>query len=429
MQLRPPSSEPVAAQSAGLPARPAKVSFAHPGYADHSVRSGTLLSLPALDDGGIDYDTALVGCGIVAGNRWDDGFFSLERGAPNAAPPKVDRPADGILRDPRYYFHLPGPMAEDGPWPYPVVGRFLDWRFPNGELPDAWEAMRSTEHFSPPTAASFPVDRTACVLSQYGDSLQAAHLVPSAETDWFFANGMQQFSDMTTTYSVSPINSLANVVPMRADLHGVFDERHFCFVPKLVNVNEAKLVTHVFNSTPSGQLPALWHNRCLHTLPSGVALECVFARFAWTVLSPHNFGMFLPSAPSSRRVLLWNAERAAWDVENVEPDRCRTIWNGQRSRSPKKRSAPPGDIRELSGRVWVGVDDNTRRENPWDSGYFGTVASSTAVSEAGEDEERRGRTLKRKACQMEERCDAVDANAQFPGVVKNRGDNRNRDNS
>jgi hypothetical protein len=27
-----------------------------------------------LDDGGIDFDTALVACGLVAGNRWGDGF-------------------------------------------------------------------------------------------------------------------------------------------------------------------------------------------------------------------------------------------------------------------------------------------------------------------------------------------------------------------
>ena len=46
--------------------------FLHPGYPGIAV----LLSLPALDDSGIDFDTALEACGLVAGNRWSDGFFS-----------------------------------------------------------------------------------------------------------------------------------------------------------------------------------------------------------------------------------------------------------------------------------------------------------------------------------------------------------------
>lgn len=43
----------------------------HPNY---PVADSPILHLRAVDDGGIDYDTALVACGIVAGNRWD-GFF------------------------------------------------------------------------------------------------------------------------------------------------------------------------------------------------------------------------------------------------------------------------------------------------------------------------------------------------------------------
>ena len=50
------------------------VTFRHPGYPDeHNI----IMVLPALDDpeGGIHYETALIACAVVAGNRWD-GFLS-----------------------------------------------------------------------------------------------------------------------------------------------------------------------------------------------------------------------------------------------------------------------------------------------------------------------------------------------------------------
>jgi hypothetical protein len=128
----------------------------------------------------------------------------------------------------------------------------------------------------------------------------------------------------------------------------VFDERHFCFVPKVGegssgdgDVREPpQLVLHVFNSTPSGQLPHLWHNRALHPLPATVAVECLFARFAWTVLSPHVFDEFLTSTPVPRRLLLWSGEKGEWEAAEASPEMCRKMWQNARSRLPGKRSAP-----------------------------------------------------------------------------------------
>lgn len=45
--------------------------FSHPGYPEKAV----LLSLPALVSGGIDFDTALAACGLVAGNGGAMGPF------------------------------------------------------------------------------------------------------------------------------------------------------------------------------------------------------------------------------------------------------------------------------------------------------------------------------------------------------------------
>ncbi|KAG7293983.1 hypothetical protein NEMBOFW57_004044 [Staphylotrichum longicolle] len=53
--------------------------------------------------GEIDFDTALATCGLVAGNRWSNGFFSSD----GSGAISVERPDDGILREPQYFFQLP----------------------------------------------------------------------------------------------------------------------------------------------------------------------------------------------------------------------------------------------------------------------------------------------------------------------------------
>jgi hypothetical protein len=252
------------------------------------------------------------------------------------------------------------------------------------------------------------------VLSNYGDGLEMAHLLPAGEDDWWLSNQMQQYSP-TQLFSSDPIDGPANLLTLRADLHRVFDERHFCFVPKVGEKSGAggreadidrdgataerkppQLVLHVFNSTPSGQLPNLWHNRAVHPIPATVAVECLFARFAWTVLSPRVFDIFLPSTPVPRRLLLWSREKGEWEIEEASPEMCRKMWKNARSRSPKKRSAP---------RSTDAADELLAEESLslCDSGYFGTDTSENdgcyddELGPAGrQEEEPRGRSRKRR---------------------------------
>ncbi|KAL2190587.1 hypothetical protein L209DRAFT_750722 [Thermothelomyces heterothallicus CBS 203.75] len=412
MQLRPAANEPES-QSNYNPAtaqRPCRVDFLHPGYPGRTV----LLSLPALDDGGIDFDTALVACGLVAGNRWNDGFFSLDR----SGAVSVERPDDGILREQQYFFHLPGPLNP----PYPTVPRFSHWRFPHNDLPPLWQRWAAD------AAATRMGGEAArrCVLSNYGDGLEMAHLVPAGEDDWWLSNQMQQYSP-TQLFSSDPIDGPANLLTLRADLHRVFDERHFCFVPKVgeksggdgseadtgrdgatAERKPPQLVLHVFNSTPSGQLPNLWHNRAVHPIPATVAVECLFARFAWTVLSPRVFDMFLPSTSVPRRLLLWSREKGEWETEEASPEMCRKMWKNARSCSPRKRSAP---------RSADAAEELLAKESPrlYDSGYFGADTSENdgcyndelGPAERQEDQPR-GRSRKRRVS-FEEEQDCKDS--------------------
>lgn len=76
-----------------------QVQFLHPGYTDFR---NILLTLPALDSGGICHSTAIVACGLLAAGRWD-GFLSLipdGQGIPDGQ--------DDILTEASYYFRVPG---------------------------------------------------------------------------------------------------------------------------------------------------------------------------------------------------------------------------------------------------------------------------------------------------------------------------------
>ncbi|KAK4171519.1 hypothetical protein QBC36DRAFT_339777 [Triangularia setosa] len=248
-----------------------------------------------------------------------------------------------------------------------------------------------------------------CVLSNYGDGLEMAHLLPAGEDDWWLSNQMQQYSP-TQLFSSNPIDGPANLLTLQADLHRVFDERRFCFVPKVGGKNvgdgsevdagrdEAtaewkppQLVLHVFNSTPSGQLPNHWHNRAVHPIPTTVAVECLFARVAWTILSPRVFDMFLPST---------------FEAEEVSPEMCRQMWKNARSRSPRKRSPPRSD--DAADEILAMESPNTLEND----GCYNDEFSYTKQYE----EQRLGRLRKRKRSSEE----LVDTGIQYLPDLLNR---------
>src|SRR5271156_1460993 len=82
-----------------LPLGDHKISFRHPGYDDSG---NVLLSMTALDPGGIHHATAKVACGIIADNRWD-GYFTTDQ----AGRTRVEDSPEKILLGQDYYFHLP----------------------------------------------------------------------------------------------------------------------------------------------------------------------------------------------------------------------------------------------------------------------------------------------------------------------------------
>ncbi|KAH7019711.1 hypothetical protein EDB80DRAFT_676682 [Ilyonectria destructans] len=408
--LRKPISELQALGGSSIGSSWREVHILHPGYVtpdEEEEASDILISLPAFDDGGIHYDTAHTACAILTGNRWD-GYFSEN---PNGNI-RVDRPRDGILRENHYFFCLPSTSTSTEP--YPVIPRFTDWRFPHRNLPSIWRQLQ--EQLNAPRAGVQPNPSGYCCLSDYADAVEMAHLVPSSLSAWWANNKMASYG-RTNLFSTDPINIPANFITLRSDIHRMFDERHFCMVPKMDETGSETsnstpaphLVVHVFNSIPSEQLPKLWHNRELHTLPSVVSVECLFARFAWTIFSPAVFREFLYSTLTTRRLLTWDSDLRKHVIENADPERCRRIFAAARSRSesPKKRSRGEAGAREAHDdddgeAVSDEHDPDEEFSSDIDSGYNGDLWSlverlSGTTDVHAQDEPERGRRRKRKS--------------------------------
>ncbi len=180
--LREPIDEPQLLSDGTSTSDPELIFFMHPGYGsgdDDDANSNCIVSLRARDDGGIDYPTAHTACGILAGNRWD-GFFSTNRDGSQV----VSEPTDGILRERKYYFCLPDTTQQ----PFPILGRFSDYRFPHNNMPPIWQQLRHRQSLERDSR----LNSGYCCISKRADAVEQAHLVPSVLSRWWLINDMSR---------------------------------------------------------------------------------------------------------------------------------------------------------------------------------------------------------------------------------------------
>jgi len=90
---------------------------------------------------------------------------------------------------------------------------------------------------------------------------------------------MLRYSSRPEVLGANSADDARNVLLLRSDLHHLFDQGRFVFVPK-----RGVWVVHVLFGLPNEELAALYHNVALQPL-SEVAVEFLLSRFAWTVLS------------------------------------------------------------------------------------------------------------------------------------------------
>lgn len=277
-----------------IPPKLSSIAFRHPGYDDPE---DILFNLPCLDlpssqqapaSAGVHHNTALFACQIVANNAFN-GYLATDRDGKHA----VSTTLDGILTDDDYWFIVPGLTDV-----YPVVPRFQEWQFPHAYMDELaeWDPMpdvaaaaaaaahQQTMHADRPTTTTsaepspmlppaMPTSARSsgaqahntnlilsrCILSSNPYGLQKAHIIPTAQSKWFQANSMKRYGNNQLF-----IHAEQNKVPMRHDLHKVWDDHIFALVPKRDPSADGQFtyVAHVLNipKPAIAEFASEWHN-------------------------------------------------------------------------------------------------------------------------------------------------------------------------
>lgn len=326
---------------------PFRIIIHHPAY----TTSSRLVELAAFDAphrGGIHHGTALLICGILAGNVWD-GWFTAERSGP-----RLRATSESVLKLKQYYYHVPDPAAPRAaasaggraPYKYPIVPSFQHWRFPHDAPPPGWSFEPGDQDdltlFLPvPSISSSSQavkDRDGgCCLTGYRDCIERAHLCPRSENEWFGQQEMDRYNISRSLVGAALVDDTANALTLRADVHQLFDSATFVFAPK-----QGAWVAHFL--VPTADLGPEYHNTIVD-IPRSVHPAHILARLAWAVFPQvRNFlirgekrlvSIKQPSAlegmaPQNDTVEL--SKEALYDILAIPP--------AARSSSPKKRGRP-----------------------------------------------------------------------------------------
>lgn len=358
----------------------ATISFRHPAYADSD---DVLFKLPRLDfteDGttsGVHHRTALQACQIVANNAFH-GYLSTDRDGQDA----VTVAPDGLLTNDNYWFIVNRRDDDDeveqreGRDVYPIVPSFDEWAFPHTEFSTlGWDVdVVTTSHLPSPSRATSPATSTTfavpatpqpnfqrCILSNHAYSICKAHLVPSANLEWFRVNNMKRYED--EQHSRRSVHNNRNVLPIRYDLHTVWDAYAFALVPK-----RGQLVAHVLTAPSPGsrEFAAEWHNRPVQRdVTRAIGKPYLFAKFAQAVfvlLKP-----FVACSPAGKYVARLQATDGQRDEHKVRKEwlsgkSLEALYSGGGSR---KASASPSSSRKRSRSQASPNDADCEEEEEW----------------------------------------------------------------
>ncbi|KAJ6591197.1 hypothetical protein DFH09DRAFT_196224 [Mycena vulgaris] len=224
---------------------------------------------------GVPLGVVLDACFVVAGNR--PGELHLY------APPQErvagdDSDPDGLLVPGMYHFVVV--QAGGGlDYNYHLCGSFAAWT-PPVEIPTRWLGGEAARAPPPPNisdiSAAVRSDDKVCIMTGAATALQASHLVPKAEAEWFLFHYR-----VLMEYGGDPdqdLNSVRNEVTLRADLIGQgFDQGLFLFAPY------TDRMVAVFAKTMAQDLAHEYHLRAVD-FPTRIRRGYLFIRFAWSVL-------------------------------------------------------------------------------------------------------------------------------------------------
>ena len=177
---------------------------------------------------------------------------------------------------------------------------------------------------------------------------------------------MDRYCIEETARAGDPIDSPHNIVPLRSDIHKLWDGSSFAVVPKCSNNNVALLVAHSMVANP--EILDLYHNTPLSL--GGKPVELFYARLAWSIF------------PLLRTFLNCSAHR--WFVTRAEDGSLKTdlgqsdLWklsqrprtpSPRKRRSPSKHSSEPRSTECMAGDDLECVDEWKSGIETWADGY------------------------------------------------------------
>ncbi|KAI1106806.1 hypothetical protein F4804DRAFT_285930 [Jackrogersella minutella] len=338
---------------------PPVIRIFHPGYPE--IYS-PLLQFVAWDDGGVDYNIVYHACCIIVQCAVDNSLVftaTAHLSEPNSLSPylslakepekPIPPPTDGILREKKYFLHLPR-----FPGRYPVIPNFSNWVFPHDDFPTLWKELPISplpDDTVLPSTTGRPavvVRDRSCRFTKSLCGTRGAHIVPKKDNDWFFANHMGQYCDPSSSPSY---DDMRNMILLRADVHKMFDDKELVVVPKFDKNNTCHLVTHVLKwHQQSAEIKTLFHNRTCYGF-TGVSPECLYARFAWSIFNSSTF-RFFESQPEIFSIRIRDPNASPGSIRYIDRD---ITSSSQIPRSGLKSDAPSKSERATSNKRKRGV--------------------------------------------------------------------------
>ncbi|KAM3508030.1 hypothetical protein MY11210_006878 [Beauveria gryllotalpidicola] len=337
-----------------------KIRLRHPGYADSD---NILISLVALDDGGLHHETARVACAVLADFRWN-GYLSL-----TTAGNPIEESLDDILTEDNYYFHVPNLPK------YDVVANFGSCIFPHGRLPPSWLSplLRLPNAIDQPRETSCNnvglTRDVSCRVTNATLGTEGAHLLPKSEELWYTKNSMFQYSAFEEKGTP---DDPRNAILLRSDAHTLFDAKRFLIVPK-----KDKWVTHALYGKPQDELARSFHNIHLQPL-TDVSVEFLFARFVWTI---HALSTFTLSGGKRALLVLKAGETQRQRIEvtgmQYKTELTARSRTSSRTPSPNKRRRDDTSVEDAMPQDF----DDEERGRPRKRRMSSDTASTVSLDE------------------------------------------------
>ncbi|OTB20673.1 hypothetical protein K445DRAFT_313162 [Daldinia sp. EC12] len=254
-------------------------------------------------DDGAQYLMIYYACCILAGNctKPDEGRDMENSNSPFlSTSPKVENrleiPANDIIPHGNYYFIVPDP-TDTSPTSkgqhYPVTPTFDDWKPPE-TVPPPWVQVEVPL----PAHIKRPAEYRAaepCYLSKVFNGVEQAHIIPRSEERWVTISDIKSSLDDGTQ---DVLSDWRNKIPLRKDLHFLWDHGYLTFFPKTSRFAPPKqyvLAIHVSRKTPNPEpnheIIRNYHNTIVANM-YGVPAKFLYIRFAWSIFNEDAMQLF-----------------------------------------------------------------------------------------------------------------------------------------